>query len=254
MQLVTTQRQQKPDEARLVLSLASTPGEVREVQRLRYKVFIEGGGLTRLMNEERLDRDRFDSYCDHLLVRDAATLEVVGTYRLLHPAGARKLGELYCDGEFDLHRLAHLRGRLVEAGRACIHPDYRSGAVIMMLWSGLADYMRRNDCEYLIGCASISLADGGRQANAVFERLKKDGHLSPPEYHAAPKLPFPLHGDTSTVPAVPPLLKGYLRSGAWICGEPAWDPEFHCADLLVLLPLSNLDQRYARRYFGGPCA
>ncbi|GIZ52809.1 GNAT family N-acetyltransferase [Noviherbaspirillum aridicola] len=254
MQLVTTQRQAEPGKARLALSLASTPGEVREVQRLRYKVFIEGGGLARLMNEERLDRDRFDDCCDHLLVRDMATLEVVGTYRLLNPKGAQKLGELYCEGEFDLRRLAHLRARLVEAGRACIHPDYRSGAVIMMLWSGMADYMRRNGCEYLIGCASISLADGGAQANAVFQQLSRDGHLSPPEYRAPPRLAFPLHGDTDIAPALPPLLKGYLRSGAWVCGEPAWDPEFHCADLLVLLPLANLDERYARRYLGDKAA
>lgn len=254
MHLVTTQRNPESGKARLVLSLASTPGEVREVQRLRYKVFIEGGGLTRLMNEERLDRDRFDDCCDHLLVRDTSTLEVVGTYRLLNPAGARKAGGLYCEDEFDMRRFAHLRGRLVEAGRACIHPDYRSGAVIMMLWSGLADYMRRHGCDYLIGCASIGLADGGQQANAVFHRLGRDGHLSPPEYRASPRLAFPLRADDGAVPVIPPLLKGYLRSGAWICGEPAWDPEFHCADLLVLLPLANLDERYAKRYLDGKAA
>lgn len=254
MQLVPTQQVKEQDKARLSLSFAATPEEIREVQRLRYKVFVEAGGLAHLRNDEGLDRDRYDDYCDHLLVRDTDTLEVVGTYRLLNPAAAFLVGQLYCDAEFDLHRIAHLRGRMVEAGRACIHPAYRSGAVIMLLWSGLAGYMRRHRCEYLIGCASISLADGGGVASSVFRQLEGSVHFSPPEYQAVPRLPFPLQR-TSDIPApMPPLLKGYLKSGAWICGAPAWDPEFQCADLLVLLPLAKLDARYARRYLRGEAA
>lgn len=110
---------------RLILSLASTAAEVREVQRLRYKVFIEAMGLAALVNPERLDRDEFDEHCDHLIVRDASTLKVVGTYRVLNPAKARKIGRLYAENEFDLGRLNHLRNRIIEAGRACIHPKYR---------------------------------------------------------------------------------------------------------------------------------
>jgi putative hemolysin len=104
-------------------------------------------------------------------VRDADTLMVVGTYRLLNATRARKLGRLYSEGEFDLGRLNNIRGRIVEAGRACIHPDYRGGSVIMLLWSGLAEYMRRENAEFLVGCASISLADGGHNAVAVYQQL-----------------------------------------------------------------------------------
>lgn len=233
----------------LSLSLASTREEVREVQRLRYKIFVEAGGLDALRNEERLDQDEFDDYCDHLLVRDSRSLEVVGTYRMLKPSAALAMGRLYCESEFDLSRIAHLRRTMVEAGRACIHPDYRSGAVIMLLWSGLADYMRRHRCEYLIGCASISLADGGIAASAIYQQIVARGNLAPIEYRASPRLAFPLErGGMHGSVALPPLLKGYMKSGAWICGEPAWDPQFHCADLLVLLPLANLDGRYAKRY------
>lgn len=240
----------------LSLSIASTPEEVKEVQRLRYRVFIEAAGLTALENPDRLDQDEFDSYCDHLIVRDSSNLQVVGTYRVLRPAGANRIGRLYCESEFELDRLQHLRGTMVEAGRACIHPDYRSGAVIMLLWAGLAEYMRRHRCEYLIGCASISLADGGTNATAIFKQLASSRHYAPAEYRVQPHLPFPVqqtpHSMQPTPQAaestMPPLLKGYLRSGAWVCGEPAWDADFHCADLLVLLPLSNLDSRYARRY------
>eukprot|EP01030_Chromulinospumella_sphaerica_P011408 gene11408-11204_t len=228
--------------------MASTPEELREVQRLRYKVFIETLGLTSLMREDGLDSDEFDEHCDHLIVRDSASLKVVGTYRLLSAARARKLGRVYSEGEFDLGRLNHLRGRMVEAGRACIHPDYRGGSVIMLLWSGLAEYMRRENCDYLIGCASISLADGGHNAVAVYQQLAAS-YMAPSEYRVTPHLPFPFSKlEAAQKPQVPALLKGYMRSGAWICGEPAWDPDFESADLFLLLPLANLDNRYARHY------
>jgi putative hemolysin len=108
--------------------------------------------------------------------------------------------------------------------------------------------MRRHQCEYLTGCASISLADGGHNAVAVYQRLLKD-HLAPPEYRVTPHLPFPIgQVEAARSPQVPALLKGYMRSGAWICGEPAWDPDFESADLFVMMPLANLDTRYARHY------
>lgn len=243
MRILTVPVDATPNFSKLSLSLATTPEEVREVQRLRYKIFIETLGLSELANEDGLDKDEFDAYCDHLIVRDSRTLKVAGTYRLLGPRAMRELGRCYSDGEFDMSRLAHLRGRMVEAGRACIHPDYRSGAVIMLLWAGLAAYMRREKCDYLIGCASISLADGGKNAAAVYHALAQT-NLCPSEYRVTPRLVFPTGWPEIGHPCqVPPLLKGYMRSGAWICGEPAWDPDFHCADLFLLMPLANLDDR-----------
>ena len=233
---------------KLSLSLASTPEEIREVQRLRYKVFVEAMGLETLKNHEGLERDEFDEFCDHLIVRDTRTLEVVGTYRVLTPVALTRTRSFYSENEFDLGRLSHLRPRIIEAGRACIHPDYRSGGVIMMLWAGLAACMQREKAEFLIGCASVSLADGGHTINALYRKLASE-NLSPPEYRVTPRLPFPLHDEP--LPdglQVPALIKGYLRSGAWICGEPAWDPDFHSADLFMMLPLSRLDSRYARHY------
>jgi putative hemolysin len=233
---------------RLLLSLASTAAEVREVQRLRYKVFIEALGLSALVNPERLDRDEFDEHCDHLIVRDASTLKVVGTYRVLSPSKARLIGRLYAENEFDLGRLNHLRNRIIEAGRACIHPKYRGGSVIMLLWAGLADYMRRERCDFLAGCASMSVADGGHNAVAVYQSLIYK-HAAPAEYRVTPHLPFPIRAlEPAARAQVPALVKGYVRSGAWLCGEPAWDPDFESADLFLLLPLENLDSRYARHY------
>jgi putative hemolysin len=248
MQTSIIQADVRATSGKLVLSMASTPEELREVQRLRYKVFIETMGLSSLVREDGLDSDEFDEHCDHLIVRDSNTLKVVGTYRLLSATRARKIGRVYSEGEFDLGRLNNLRGRMVEAGRACIHPDYRGGSVIMLLWSGLADYMRRENCDYLVGCASISLADGGHNAVAVFQSLAAQ-HLAPSEYRVTPHLPFPYSKlEAAQKPQIPPLLKGYLRSGAWICGDPAWDPDFESADLFLLLPLANLDARYAKHY------
>lgn len=248
MRLLTTPREAAPGFPKLTLSLASTPDEVREVQRLRYKIFIEAMGLSSLSNADGLDQDEFDAYCDHLIVRDSKTLRIVGTYRVLSASAARRVGRFYSENEFDLSRLDHLRMRIVEAGRACIHPDYRGGGVLMMLWAGLAAYMRRERCEYLIGCASITLADGGHNAAAVYHAVS-EAHLAPAEYRVAPRLPFPIgERDHDSRGQIPPLLKGYLRSGAWVCGEPAWDPDFHCADLFLLLTLTKLDDRYARHY------
>ena len=161
MRLMTFAEDASPNFSKLSLSLATTPKEVREVQRLRYKVFVEAMGLSALANADGLDQDEFDAYCDHLIVRDTRSLKVVGTYRILSPGAIEKTGGFYSEKEFDLSRLSNLRKRITEAGRACIHPDYRSGGVIMMLWAGIAACMRKEKTEYLIGCASVSLADGG---------------------------------------------------------------------------------------------
>lgn len=250
MRLLNTMADVTRNSSKLTLSLATTPEEVREVQRLRYKVFIETMGLSSLENQDGLDRDDFDAYCDHLLVRDSRSLKVVGTYRVMSPHAAREMGQYYSEQEFDLSRLDNLRPRIAEAGRACIHPDYRSGGVIMLLWAGLAAFMKKEQCEYLIGCASISLADGGHNAAALYHALTEH-NLAPADYRVTPHLPFPIDArESGHVPVTPPLLKGYLRSGAWVCGEPAWDPDFHSADLFMLLPLAKLDSRYARHYLG----
>ena len=230
------------------VTLTNRPQEVREAQRLRYKVFAEEMGARLNTPEPGLDIDIYDPYCQHLLVRDADTEEVVGTYRILAPEAAKRIGNYYTEQEFDLTRLQHLRGRMVELGRSCVHPDHRSGGVIALLWSQLADYMQRNNYEYLIGCASISMRDGGHNAAGLWHSLK-ERHLAPVEWRVFPRCPLPLEAlETARAPMVPPLIKGYLRVGAYVCGEPAWDPDFNTADLPILMPLSKASQRYARHY------
>ncbi|MDR2195020.1 MAG: GNAT family N-acetyltransferase [Gallionellaceae bacterium] len=232
----------------LALNLARTPADIEAAQHLRYKIFAEEMGARLPFAEERMDRDIFDAYCEHLLVRDNASDRVVGTYRLLSPQQAKNIGSYYSESEFDLVRLHALRERMVEVGRSCVHEDYRDGATIACLWSGIAEYMQRHGHEYLIGCASISMADGGHCAASIYRKLEKL-HLSPSEYRVFPRCPLPLDALNNTLDApVPPLIKGYMRLGAYVCGEPAWDPEFNTADLFILLPLSRLSARHARHF------
>ena len=234
----------------LQISWASDAQEMVEAQQLRYEVFAEEMGAQLAFNSSGLDIDEFDAYCDHLLVRDQESLQVVGTYRVLPPHKAREIGRLYSDSEFDLTRLNHLRPKLVEVGRSCVHADYRSGAVIMALWSGLAQYMRLHQYEVMLGCASIPMADGGHFAASLFNSLKIE-QMAPIENHAFPLIPLPLerlNGGLEVEP--PPLIKGYLKLGAKICSAPAWDPQFNTADVLTILRLDEISPRYAKHFFG----
>jgi putative hemolysin len=232
----------------LSLHLATTPAEVLEAQRLRYKVFAEELGAQLASREEGIDRDMFDPYCDHLLVREADGGEVVGTYRILTSSQARRLGGFYSEEEFDLIRLGPLRDRLLEVGRSCVHPDYRDGATIAMLWAGLSRYMRSSGHDHVMGCASIGMADGGHAAASLYNSLRRTA-LCPIEYRVFPRCALPLEAlDQDRASVAPPLIKGYLRLGAYVCGEPAWDPDFGTADLLMMLPVANLNPRYARHF------
>lgn len=235
---------------RFSVGLARTGTEVKEAQRLRYKVFAEEMGANLPSAGEEIDRDIFDNYCEHLLVRNNENNKVVGTYRILPPEQARAIGSYYSEAEFDLTRLHHLRDRMVEVGRACVHQDHRDGPTITQLWSGLANYMLTHKHEYLIGCASIGMGDGGHYAASVYHKIHKL-HGAPPEYRVFPRCPLPLAALDQTLDvAIPPLIKGYLRLGAYVCGEPTWDPDFNTADLFILLPLSRLNAKYARHFMG----
>lgn len=236
--------------SRYHVSLAVDDSEIREAQRLRYKVFAEEMGARLSSVLPGHDIDLYDPFCDHLLVRDLASGEVVGTYRILPPDAAQRVGSYYSEQEFDLTRLHFLRPRMAELGRSCVHPAHRSGGVIARLWMGLADYMTRYGYETIVGCASIGMADGGHIAASVYRQMA-ERHLAPIEWRATPRYRLPVESlDDGQIAAPPPLIKGYTRLGAMVCGEPAWDPDFNTADLLMLLPMAQLNRSYARRFTG----
>jgi putative hemolysin len=231
----------------LQVSLARNPSEVKEAQRLRYKVFAEEMGA-RITGNNGLDIDGFDAFCDHLLVRDTNTQQVIGTYRILSPKQANEAGSYYSSGEFDLSRINHLLGNTVEVGRACVHRDYRSGGTITLLWAGLAKYMLAHGYEHMIGCASIPMNDGGHAAASIYHLLK-DKHSCPIEYRVFPHVHLPIESlKNDRQVDCPPLIKGYLRLGAKICGEPAWDSYFNTADILVMLSMSEMNKKYAAHF------
>ena len=232
---------------RLHVGLAQCESEIREAQKLRYRIFAEELGARLPTRLPGIDIDLYDPYCEHLIVRDEANGRIVGTYRILSPQSAKRTGGYYSENEFDLTRLQLLREGMVEIGRSCIDPDYRSGGTIALLWSGLAHYMTQGGYRTLIGCASIGMGDGGHVAANLYRRLGE--HMAPPEYRVFPRHPLPVEQLFNGQPAeLPPLIKGYLRAGAYVGGEPAWDPDFNTADLLIMLPMARVDERYARHF------
>ena len=238
----------------LVVSWAKHADEVKQAQRLRFKIFAEEMGARLATSLPGHDVDLFDNYCEHLLVRDELTQEVVGTYRLLTPVQARRVGSTYSDLEFDLTRLRSLRERMVELGRSCVHPDYRSGGVIMALWGALAEFMVRNKLDTMIGCASIPMLHNGivsgDVAASIWRQLKQT-HLAPIEHHVRPRLPLPVEQLDSHLAVEPPaLIKGYLRLGAKVLGAPAWDPDFNTADLPMMMRIDDLPSRYRKHFLG----
>ena len=248
--LQTRQQSTQRPGRNLHVGIATCDSEVLEAQKLRYRVFAEEMGARLSTRTPGVDRDIYDPFCEHLIVRDEDAGRIVGTYRILSPSAARKVGGYYSENEFDLTRLQHLRNRIVEIGRSCIDPEYRTGAVIALLWSGLARYMTENNYGYLTGCASVSMADGGHAAASLYNRLRET-HLAPLEYRVFPRLPLPLEMLRSDLPSeTPPLIKGYLRAGAWVCGDPAWDPDFNTADLPLLIPMDKVSDKYAKHFLG----
>lgn len=238
---------------RLLVSWARSEAEVREAQALRYQVFAKEMGA-RLPSQPgaaaELDVDLFDAFCEHLLVRtegeEGEPGPVIGTYRVLTPAAAKRAGGLYSDTEFDLTRLRTLRPQLVEIGRSCVHAEHRSGGAILALWGALAEFMARNRLDTVIGCASVSMADGGHFAASLWNKLQSS-HLAGIDCQVRPRLPLPVEHLRQDLAVEPPaLIRGYLRCGAKLMGAPAWDPDFNTADLPLLLRTADLPARFRR--------
>ena len=213
------------DHWRLSVSLAISNQEVRVAQRLRYRVFAQENGA-RLTNsagaDAGLDIEYFDAFCEHLLVHAISTSgdeqgHLVGTCRVLSPAAAQRAGGYYSETEFDLAPLQSLRAHTAELGRCCVDPAWRSTGVIMALWNELGLYMKTQSLQGLIGCASISLADGGTTAGRVWQELQTT-HLVEPPWRARPFIPWL------------PTTAGTLPDSVGACVTESWPREFEQSD------------------------
>lgn len=248
---MTAQTARAPRSARrLKTDVTRCPEQIRAAQQLRYQVFSEEYGSDLGAETPGIDADAFDAACDHLVVTDTETGEMVATTRVLHQSRTRRVGGFYSAGEFDLTALEQLPGTVAELGRTCVHPDYRNGATISLLWAAVAEYLVAHGVDYLIGCASISMSDGGLKAWRIARHLQEQ-YLADDAFRVTPlrELPHLTHTSASDRPVdVPALIRAYMRLGARVCGEPCWDPDFRCADLLVLLEVNRLADRYSRHF------
>ena len=235
------------------LLLSTDPSLIEAAQRLRYDVFSSTPGFTLpAAGTEQIDVDRFDEYCDHLLVRDDDTGELVGCYRMLAPAGAIAAGGLYTATEFDVDAFDPLRFSLVEMGRAVVRDGHRNGGVVLLMWAGILAYLDKYGYDYVTGCVSVPIGSDGRQLRGVRDFIL-DRHAAPPQYRVRPYRPVVIDGKTlddiapPPRPTIPALMRGYLRLGAQVCGEPAHDPAFGVGDFCVLLDKRRADTRYLKR-------
>lgn len=233
---------------RFQVEVANDAATITAAQALRYRVFAEEMGAVLHTPVAGLDIDELDAYCDHLIVRDSNTGAIVATTRLLSDRGALQAGRYYSEGEFHLDGVLTLSGRFLEVGRTCIDSRYRGGAPLAMLWNGLAEYAVKGGFDYLIGCASISPGPSGFAVDAVYRQIEPE-QFGSSALGVIPRCPVPAYKrcvrDESSIP---PLLKAYLRLGAWVCGEPCWDEDFDVMDVFILLPLKALSSRYEQHF------
>jgi putative hemolysin len=244
---------------RYSLLLSTDPSLIAAAQRLRYQVFTTEPGYALPAEGDGRDADRFDEFCDHLLVRDDTSGDLVGCYRMLPPPGAIAAGSLYTALEFDVSALDGLRPSLVEMGRAVVRADHRNGAVVLLMWAGILAYLDRCGYDYVTGCVSVPThsedpagAPPGTQIRGVRDFVRRR-HAAAREHTMYPYRPVVLGGvglDDIAPPArptIPPLMRGYLRLGARVCGEPAHDTQFGVGDFPALLDKRQADTRYLTR-------
>jgi putative hemolysin len=194
------------------------------------------------------DDERFDEHCDHLVVRDTVSGDVIGASRILTPGDARKTRGLAAERDFDLALLIVLRERMVEIDRPSVSPIYPFESVMTHIGSALARYLIENRLDYVFGTAGVALRDGGHVAASI-HRMACARFISPEDYRVFPRKRMPLESLSITRAVVlPPLLKGYLDLGAWVCGEPALVAGTGSAQFPMLLPLARMQGREARDF------
>lgn len=245
----------------IAVRLARNADEIRAAQKLRYDIFYREYGATPIstMEAEGRDFDIFDDYADHLIVidrrKDAIEERIVGTYRLLLGPQAAKAGRFYSASEFDISDLTSSGLILAEVGRSCVHPEYRTRAVLQLLWQGIAEYVAYHDVGVLFGCASFHGTDLNEHAN----ELAFLHHYSHAPEGLCPKALPDLYRDMNLMPkdqvnakqalvALPPLIKGYLRLGGFVGDGAIVDKQFNTIDVAIVVKIGQVSDRYRKHY------
>ena len=239
----------------LEIKITTDKNDIREAQRLRFQIFnLEMKKGLNASYQRGLDSDDFDPFCDHLIVRDRESREVVGTYRLLLGSRAKKNIGFYAEREFNLDKIKYLDGEVLELGRSCARKDFRDKALIPLMWDAIAEYVKEHRVRYLFGCGSLYTTDVN-EARECFSLLKQK-YYAPETFRVNPlagcRFDGMVHGGTfdeqATFLKLPSLIKGYLRLGAVVCGPPALDREFGTMDFFVLLDIQKLSNEYLGRF------
>ena len=245
----------------LMVRLAESPAEIVASQHLRYEVFCEEMSAKPSLEMQRTRRefDSYDEFCDHLLVfdRDRGTgaAGVIGTYRLMRREGASRRGQFYTSGEYDIRPLLDLPGAILELGRSCVHRDYRTRAIMQVLWRGIAEYVGFHDIELMFGCGSLPGTDPQELAKPLSYLYHY--HLAPPalrpralpeRYSAMNILPADSIDAVAALKTLPPLVKGYLRLGGFVGDGAVVDPEFGTTDVCVVVKTDLVTEKYYRHY------
>jgi putative hemolysin len=247
--------QAAPQQSNLSVLLASTSSEIEMAMKLRYQVFVEEDKNMQMLNENGLEQDEYDPYCDHLIVKDLDTERVIGTYRLLPGKRAAANIGFYSETEFDLSGYNDLKLQSLELGRSCIDPAYRGSRAIQLLWEGIAGYIAEHNYRYLIGCASVQLQKLD-ELNVIYSMLCSKQVLTdrfgikPLEAHRIEGLQFVTTelSDKEVFRKLPPLMKGYQWLGAEIGGDPAYDKLFNTVDFFIVLEKDRLTRRYKKHF------
>lgn len=253
----------------LEVRLAQTAAEVRQAQKLRYRVFYQEGSAIpdpgRLF--ARRDIDAYDAICDHLLVLDHAAREsrpgkrpvVVGTYRLLRQPVAEDHGGFYSASEFDVGALTarHRNLQFLELGRSCVLAEYRNKRTLELLWHGIAAYVMQNRPDVMIGCGSLDGTDPKRLALPLsflhhYARAPEAwrARALPERYVEMNRISKETIDPKAALRILPPLIKGYLRLGAYIGDGAVVDHEFGTTDVLIILPVAAIKRRYVQHFDG----
>ncbi|WP_420406709.1 GNAT family N-acetyltransferase [Hoeflea sp.] len=248
----------------LDVRLAATRAEINAAQMLRYKVFVEemGASLPADAMQEKRDFDTIDRYCDHLLVLDTALggtpeSQIVGTYRLLRQDVAERHNGFYSQSEFDVADLVgrHPAQRFLELGRSCVLPAYRTRRTLEALWQGNWAYAIEHRIDVMFGCASFSGDKPHAHALALSFLNQSVGARDEWAVHAIPgrgvsmdMMPCEAITPRAALAAMPPLVKGYLRLGALVSHQAVVDPAFKTTDILVILPVKQINGRYINHY------
>ena len=217
--------------------------------KLRFDVFAKELGADMSIATNGEDKDRFDEHCQHLVVFDNTTNEIVATTRLLDNKGRDNIGMFYSETEFNIDNILNESINYIEVGRTCIHPAYRRGAVLAMLWRGIAEIVINNKIDYLIGCASIPLNGGDKYISSIMKHIFQH-HYAPESLRVQPRIPLRLSDEENQADdaILPTLLKAYVRQGAIICGQPYYDAAFGVADVFILLESSKISCRYSKHF------